>query len=86
MLEYSTYIDDSIPCQLSRIFHSKSVEYANILLIPCRLTSALVDLTSRSVARATLTVNFLLCLELETPQTCDDQIVFERYSLVSILQ
>ena len=46
----------------------------------------LLDLTSRSVARATLIVNSLLCLELETPQTCDDQIVFERYSLVSISQ
>jgi hypothetical protein len=28
-VEYSTEIDDSIPCQRSRIFHPKLVEYAN---------------------------------------------------------
>ena len=32
--------------------------------------NGLLDLTSRSVARATLIVNLLLCLELETPQIC----------------
>jgi hypothetical protein len=40
MLEHSTKTDDSILCQRSRIFHSKFVEHANILLIPCHLTSA----------------------------------------------
>jgi hypothetical protein len=40
-VEYSTEIDDSIPCQRSRIFHPKLVEYANIQLVPCHLSSAL---------------------------------------------
>jgi hypothetical protein len=43
MLEYSTKIDDSISCQRSRIFHSRLLEYANVLLIPCHPTSALHD-------------------------------------------
>jgi hypothetical protein len=34
--------DISAPCQPSRIFHSKSVEYSNILLIPRHLSSALI--------------------------------------------
>jgi hypothetical protein len=55
MLEHSTKIDDSIPCQWSRIFHSKLVEYANILLIPCHLTSALTNLQVDSAALMTLT-------------------------------
>jgi hypothetical protein len=54
MLEYSTEIDDSIPCQRSRIFHPKLVEYANILLIPCHLLSALFLTTGQAVDRATL--------------------------------
>jgi hypothetical protein len=34
--------DISAPYQPSRIFHLKSVEYSNILLIPCHLSSALI--------------------------------------------
>jgi hypothetical protein len=60
MLEYSTKIDDSIPCQRGRMSHSKFVEYANILLIPCHLTSALPDVSRADATRDTLTFSLEL--------------------------
>jgi hypothetical protein len=60
MLEYSTKIDDFIPCQRGRMSHSKFVEYANILLIPCHLTSALPDVSQADATRATLTFSLEL--------------------------
>ena len=56
IVEYSTRIGDSIPCQLGRIFYWKSVAYANILLIPCHVTSTLLFLQETIVRYTTLTL------------------------------
>jgi len=54
MLEYSTEIDDSIPCHRSGMLHLESVEHSNILLITCHLSSTLVGLRVCVADRITL--------------------------------